>query len=67
MVEINIKEIIETLENTSTSMFSWFKFNGMKANPDKCNLLLSSDEKCNASIGNHLAENSKNKNFLGFY
>ena len=61
----NIKEIIETLENTSITMFSLFKFNGMKANPDKCHLLLSSDEKCNASIGNHLIENSKQQKRLG--
>ena len=61
----NIKEIIATLENTSITMFSWFKFNGMKANPDKCHLLLSSDEKCNASIGNHLIENSKQQKLLG--
>ena len=53
----NIKETIETLENIT--MFSWFKFNGVKANPDKCHLLLSSDEKCYASISNHLIENSK--------
>ena len=37
----------------------------MKANPDKCHLLLSSDEKCNASIGNHLIENSKQQKLLG--
>ena len=61
----NIKEIIETLKNTSITMFSWFKFNGMKANPDKCHLLLSSDEKCNASIGNHLIKNSKEQKLLG--
>ena len=61
----NIKEIIETLENTSNTMFSWFKFNGMKANPDKCHLLLSSDEKCNASMGNHLIKNTKQQKFLG--
>ena len=61
----NIKEIIGTLENTSITMFSWFKFNGMKANPDKCHLLLSSDEKCNASIGNHVIENSKQQKLLG--
>ena len=37
----------------------------MKVNPDKCHLLLSSDEKCNASIGNHLIENSKEQKLLG--
>ena len=59
-----INEIIETLENTSITMFSWFKFNGMKANPDKYHLLLSSDEKCNVSIGNHLIENNKQQKRL---
>ena len=61
----NIKEIIETLESTSITMFSWFKFNSMKANREKCHLLLNSDEKCNASIGNHLIENSKQQKLLG--
>ena len=61
----NIKEVIETLENISITMFSWFKFNGIKANSDECHLLLSSDEKCNASFGNHLIESSKQQKLLG--
>ena len=46
-------------------MFSWFKFNDMKANPDKYHLLLRNTEKCNASMGNHLLENSKQQKLLG--
>ena len=59
------KEIIESLENTSVDMLSWFGYNGMKANPDKCHLLLSCDENENALVGNYRIENSKQQKLLG--
>ena len=31
----------KALENTSVDMLSWSAFSGMKANPDKCHLLLT--------------------------
>ena len=37
----NNEEVIKALENTLVDMLSWFAFNGVKANPDKCHLLLS--------------------------
>ena len=37
----------------------------MKANPDKCYLLLSTEENCHATIGNHNIENSKQQKLLG--
>ena len=61
----NTNEITKALEHTSTDMLSWFNFNGMKANPDKCHLLLSSNENCNALIGNYTIENSKQQKLLG--
>lgn len=61
----NTKEIIDALEKTSVDMLAWFGFNGMKANPDKCHLLISSNENCKASIGNHTIENSKQQKLLG--
>ena len=35
------EEVIAKLEKISKSTFEWFENNGMKANPDKCHLLLS--------------------------
>ena len=61
----NNEEVIKALENTSVDMVSWFAFNGMKANPDKCYLLLSTEENCHAVIGNHNIEISKKQKLLG--
>ena len=61
----NNEEVIKALENTSVDMLSWFAFNGMKANPDKCHLLLSTEENCHAVIENHNIENSKQQKLLG--
>ena len=38
------EEVISPLEKSSESAFEWFENNGMKANPDKCHLLLSKNE-----------------------
>ena len=59
------EEIIESLENTSADMLSWFAYNGMKANPDKCHILLSGNNNCHALVGNHVIENSKQQKLLG--
>ena len=34
-------DILESLGNTSSKLFEWFSNNQMKANPDKCHLLIS--------------------------
>ena len=59
------ENIIGILEKTSLDMFSWFSNNGMKANPDKCHLLLSEKEKHKANIGDYVIENSKQQKLLG--
>ena len=44
-VHKNSEKIIKVLENTSVDLLIWFKNNGMKANADKCHLLVNSKEK----------------------
>ena len=44
-VHKNPEKIIKVLENTSVDLLKWFKNNGMKANADKCHLLVNSKEK----------------------
>ena len=34
-------QVISRLEETAKSLFKWFSDNQMKANPDKCHLLLN--------------------------
>ena len=44
------EEVISQLEKSSIFLFEWFKNKGMKANPDKCHLLLSKNGDFKASI-----------------
>ena len=37
----NIDEVITILENDSIQLFKWFSENQMKANKDKCHLVIS--------------------------
>jgi len=61
----NPDEIIKILEKTSYDMLSWFTMNGMKANPDKCHLLLSGEENFQANISNFVIDSSKQQKLLG--
>ena len=44
------EEVISQSEKSSKSVFEWFENNGMKANPDKCYLLLSKNENFETNI-----------------
>ena len=41
----NIDEVIRILENDSIQLFKWFSDNQMKANKDKCHLVIRNNEK----------------------
>ena len=41
----NIDDLIDSLGKASSSLFKWFKDNLFKGNPDKCHLLVSTNEK----------------------
>ena len=40
----SIENVINSLENVSITLFKWFEDNQMKANKDKCHLLMSRSE-----------------------
>ena len=61
----SVPEVIEKLEDTSDKLFKWFSDNGMKANPDKCHLLLSSNDKFTATISQNLIHNTEQQKLLG--
>ena len=54
----NIDDLIDSLEKASSSLFKWFKDNLSKGNPDKCHLLVSTNEKTKINIGEFSTENS---------
>ena len=59
------EEVISQLEKCSISIFEWFEKNGMKANPDKCHLLLSKNRNFEADINENRISNTKLEKLLG--
>ena len=58
------EEVISYLEKSSISIFEWFENNGMKANPDKCHLLLSKNGNFEANINENRISNKKCEKLL---
>ena len=52
VVANNTEEVIQNLTNVTQKLFTWFANNQMKANHDKCHLLLSTREEENIQIAN---------------
>ena len=61
----NIDYLIDSLAKASSSLFKWFKDNLFKGNPDKCHLLVSTNEKTKINIGEFSIENSDCEKLLG--
>ena len=61
----NIDDLIDSLEKASSSLFKWFKDNLFKGNPDKCHLLVSTNEKTKINIEEFSTENSDCEKLLG--
>ena len=59
------EEVISQLEKSSKFIFEWFENNGMKANPDKCHLLLSKNEHFEANINENRISNTRFEKLLG--
>ena len=63
--DFNLDNVINNLEKSANSLLNWFRKNHMKANVDKCNLLVSSDESCAAKIEDISFKNSTEEKLLG--
>ena len=61
----NIEDVIIKLQNASLTLFQWFYDNQMKANPDKCHFICSTDDKVNITIENQKIYNSPCEKLLG--
>ena len=57
--------ILEKLEKVGKLLFERFSNNFLKANADKCHLILSTNEPFPVNIDNEVIENSNNKKLLG--
>ena len=61
----NIDELIDSLEKASSNLFKWFNDSLFKGNPDKCHLLVSTNEKIKINIRDFSIENSDCEKLLG--
>ena len=61
----DINSLIKSLEKASKELFKWFDDNLMKSNPDKCHLLVSTNDNVAIRIGNFQTENNKREKLLG--
>ena len=46
----NIEDVIIKLQNAPLTLFQWFYYNQMKADPDKCHFICSTDDKVNITV-----------------
>ena len=63
--DFNLREVIQKLELITNNLFEWFKNNHMKANADKCHLLVTRDTDVTAKIGEFDVKNSREEKLLG--
>ena len=61
----NIDAVITILENDSIQFFKWFSNNQMKANKDKCHLVISNNEEASVKIDNIELEITSSEKLLG--
>ena len=57
--------VITSLENAAEKLFEWFANNHMKANHDKCHLLMSTLTPISIKIKDYIIKNSDNEKLLG--
>ena len=61
----NTEDVIINLQNASLTLFQWFFDNQMKANPDKCHFICSTDDKVNIIVENQKMCNISCEKLLG--
>ena len=57
--------VITSLENAAEKLFEWFANNHMKANHDKCHLLMSTLTPISIKVKDYIIKNSDNEKLLG--
>ena len=61
----NLDAVINKLEESTNNLFQWFRNNHMKANADKCHLLVTGNYEVSANINEFEIESSKKEKLLG--
>ena len=59
----NLDEVIKSLEKDSIKLFQWFSDNQMKANHDKCHLLVSGKNNVTMNASGFKIKNTECENY----
>ena len=62
--EATPENVVSSLKSCSASLFEWFSNNKMKANPEKCHLLMYVNRPANIKVGDTIS-NSYYEKLLG--
>ena len=65
MCSKKVEVTLENLEEVGKVLFEWFSENFLKANADKCHLLLSADKPFSINIDNKFIKSISDKKLLG--
>ena len=63
--DISLNLVLEKLESSTHDLFRWFKENHMKANPDKCHLLVTTNALTSVNINGFQITHSIEEKLLG--
>ena len=63
----DVSGLVKSSEEASNELFKWFNGNLLKSNPDKCNLLVSTNDNVEIRIGNFRIYNTKREKLLGIH
>ena len=64
-VDDNVTNLLKTLETETNLVLKWFRINEMKANDDKCHLLVANQENVSVTLGNEIIEATDSVEILG--
>ena len=64
-VDDNVTNLLKTLETETNQVLKWFRINEMKANDDKCHLLVANQENVSVTLGNEIIEATDSVELLG--
>ena len=60
-----VTNLLKTLETETNQVLKWFRINEMKANDDKCYLLVANQENVSVTLGNEIIEATNSVELLG--
>ena len=65
MIADSVDDLITSLEQASNSLFEWFKKNLFKINAEKCNLLVSTNDRVSMNVDGLKIAKSDTEKLLG--